>query len=456
MARLLLVDPDVESLGRFAPPLLGLNHLVFGARDLAEAEQVMGVEVVDVVLLSLRMGTGSGLEALERLKGWDPTVEVVIVTNADGPRVAIRAVRMGAFDILDRAAPDDSMVSMVESALRKRVVNRQVQQLQRRLSELTSAQAPVASEAMRQVQTLTRKAAASDVACLVTGESGAGKELVARDIVGLGGRAEGPLITVDCGALPSSLAESELFGYEKGAFTGANARKLGRIEAADGGTVLLDEIGNLPLKLQPILLRVLELREVQRVGGTRPTRLDVRFIAMTNSDLPSLVRAGSFRADLYHRVNVFPIHVPPLRERTDDILPIAEHFLAEFNQKHRKETGPISEESRVRLMSYAWPGNVRELRNVVERAVILADGPIEPEHLLGMESPTGAPASHGPAISLHEAKEQAGREAALRLIGRVLKQTGGDKKEAARLLGVSLKTLYNHLKTAASDEASGS
>jgi DNA-binding NtrC family response regulator len=370
----------------------------------------------------------------------------------------MRAARLGASDVLSRLAPADSIGLAVTTALRQRSLSREVSYLRTQLGQLAPTPVETPSAVMQEVEHLARKAATSDVTVLLTGESGVGKEVLARRIVSLGSRSEAPFMTLDCGTLPESLVESELFGHEKGAFTGADARKAGRLEVADGGTVLMDEIGNLPLALQPRLLRVLETGEIQRLGGPRPVRVDVRFMAATNSDLGRMLAEGRFRQDLFHRLNVFPIHVPPLRDRVEDIPGFVARFLDEFNRKHGKSVADPSEAARVMLETYAWPGNVRELRNVIERAVILAEERIEPQHIgSGLLGETMPRADDGETlVPLKVAKERASRRAAERVVKKALQRTGGDKKQAARLLGVSLKTLYNQLEQMAGQEEAGS
>ena len=445
MNRILLADPDPAFVARLASPLLRLGHRLFGALDADEASEVFRGERLDVVLLSLRLRSAGGLELLEQLRKWEPGVEVILLTDVVGAQTAVRAVKLGAFDVLPRFTADEAIANCVSRAVQARSLSREVADLRSQLAELKPGRLATPSPAMLTARELAAKAALSDVTVLITGESGVGKELIAREVIERGARSREPVVTIDAGSLPENLIESELFGYEKGAFTGAAQRKTGRIELADGGTVLLDEIGNLPLAMQPRLLRVLENREFLRVGGNRPVRVDVRFIAATNADLRAMVAAGRFREDLYHRLNVFPIHVAPLRERHDDIVPLAHHFREELARKHRKTVTAFSADALALLARYAWPGNVRELRNVIERAVILAGDQIERSQLGGLASPPADLAASAELVPLKQAKEDAANRAATVMIERALQQSGGDKKRAARLLGISLKTLYNHL-----------
>jgi len=310
------------------------------------------------------------------------------------------------------------------------------------------------SEQMKRVFAEMRRVAPTDFTVLITGETGSGKEVVARAVHRMSPRASGPFVPVDCGSIPQSLVEGELFGHEKGSFTGADRCRPGKFEVASGGTLFLDEISNLPLDVQPNLLRALQDKQIWRIGGTRPLAADIRIITATNQNLAVLVRAGTFRRDLYHRLNEFGIVVPPLRERGGDIVPLATRFLELTNRELKKNVLGFSEAATQMLMSHRWPGNVRELRNVVRRAVLLADSRVEPLHLALLDSP-----SDGGGLRLSELVERFDgsvpfkemvRRAVVgverQILVQVLTQTGGNKAEAARLLRIDYKTIHKKVR----------
>jgi len=310
------------------------------------------------------------------------------------------------------------------------------------------------SEPMQQVFAEMQRVAPTDFTVLITGETGAGKEVVARAIHRMSPRASGPFVPVDGGSIPQSLVEGELFGHEKGSFTGADRCRPGKFEVASGGTLFLDEISSLPLDVQPKLLRALQDKQIWRIGGVRPLAADIRIIAATNHDLASLVRAGAFRRDLYHRLNEFSIVVPPLRERCDDIGPLATQFLELTNRELKKNVLGFSEAATQMLLGYRWPGNVRELRNAVRRAVLLADSHVEPLHLALLDPPPGAGAlgpgelaeSFDGSVPLKEVVRRAVIRVERQILVQVLMQTSGNKAEAARLLQIDYKTIHKKVR----------
>ncbi|NIA16502.1 MAG: response regulator [Nitrospiraceae bacterium] len=382
------------------------------------------------MLLDVRMPGMNGIEVLKEVKKRRPELPVVLLTAFIDVRDAVSAIKLGAIDYLEKPVDLDEVVAAIDDALGHggRAVAAP--------EGLTLPEDVVAeSTAMRGVFELAGRAAGADVAVLVLGESGVGKEVVADFIHANSLRAAKPLVRVDCAALPKDLIESELFGHEKGAFTGAEGQRIGRFELARGGTVFLDEIGELPLDLQPKFLRVLEAGTFQRVGGNKEIKVDVRVLAATNRDLEKEVEAGTFREDLFYRLNVFPLVVPPLRERMDDVLPLAERFV----KKHRKRLAPAAERL---LMSYDWPGNVRELRNALERAVIMANGSLILPTDLPAQVQGGSPTAQPRRVlvgSMQEIERQAILEA--------LEKTNGNKTKAAQLLQISRRNLIYKLRS---------
>jgi two-component system response regulator FlrC len=427
----LIVDDDA-SLRRLALDVLAdTGHELLEASDGARALKLLRERPVDVVVSDLRMPELDGLQLLAATRKLpDPPVVVLLTAFGSVPQ-AVEAMRLGAFDFMEKPLPSPATLRRtVERALRER----------RAEGPVAAGAEPdlglVAGPSLAPVLALVRAVAPRDTTVLVTGESGTGKELVARAIHGLSRRSAGPFVAVNSAAIPENLVESELFGHEKGAFTGAVAARPGVFEAAAGGTVFLDEVGELPAAAQAKLLRVLQERTVTRLGATRTLDVDFRLIAATHRDLEALVRQGRFREDLYYRIAVLPLALPPLRDRPEDLRPLVERFLRELEPRRAVEVSAAAWE---RLRRHRWPGNVRELRNTVERALVLADGPVlEPQHLQ-LDTPTSvAPADGGGAPTLREMERRAILEA--------LEATGGNRKAAAERLGISLRTLQYRLK----------
>jgi DNA-binding NtrC family response regulator len=449
--RLLSVDDDpmqgrlITAIFRDVPGVsVSLVH------DGAEALQVIAADPPDVVLLDLGLPGMSGLEVLQRMKATSPGIPVIVLTGFADVRTAVQAIQLGAYQFLTKPVNTDELAVIVQRALERSELLAEIETLRRKVGGDSALGALVGgSLAMQNVVRRIRQVAPSNFTVLVQGETGVGKELVARAIHEESTRAGKPLVAIDCGAIPENLLESELFGHEKGAFSGADRRKEGLFVLADGGTLFLDEIGNLPLGIQAKLLRVLQERKVLSVGSTAPRNLDLRFVAATNVPLDVAVREGRFRQDLYYRLTEFTIVVPPLRERGEDILLLARRFREEASVELRRAVGSISEEAGHLLKSYAWPGNVRELRNVIRQAVLVApDFVIEEEQVRGMLGEGGAGESVGlpPAPagerSLKEIADVAIAEAEKRAIAEAVKKTSGNKSQAARLLHVDYKTLH--------------
>jgi DNA-binding NtrC family response regulator len=442
-AHILVVDDEVNIRNALVTILEKKGHQVCGAGTGEDALRCLTETPTDVVITDLRMPGIGGMEFLRRLKDKWPDTEVVVMTAFGSIDTAVEAMRLGGYDYLTKPIDRERFIMVVEKALERHGLAFENKRLRDRLETRTRFDQLVGeSQAMQRVYGLVEMVAGSDVTVLLTGESGTGKELVARAIHHKSPRADGPFISLNCGALPENLIESELFGYEKGAFTGAISTKVGRFELADGGTLLLDEIGELSLKSQVDFLRVLEMKEFRRLGGTKLIKVDTRIIAATNRNLGEAVKQGDFREDLFYRLNVVPIKLPPLRERGDDIPLLVETFLPEFCAQHQRAPKEVSREAMRLLRLYAWPGNIRQLRNLMERLVVtVKDATIHPAHL-----PEEIQASKEDVrtmmITLGTSIQQIERQ----VIERTLKEVTNHRENAAKLLGISLRTLQYKIK----------
>ncbi len=420
------------------------GHRVLLASDGVAARQTAERENPDVVVSDVKLPGLDGLELLQALKAGGSDRPVILITAYGSIDEAVEAMKLGARDFLTKPldyAKLRATLAAVGAELERRG---QVHRLESALAKGAGLAALVGrSQRMREVFKLIEAVAASDASVIVTGESGTGKELVARAIHDLGGRASGPFVAVNVAAIPEGLAESELFGHEKGAFSGAVAARPGCFELADAGTLFLDEVTEMPAALQTKLLRVLEGGRLRRVGGTRELGFDVRVITATNRDPAQAVELGVLRRDLFYRLNVFTVPLPPLREREGDVLLLAQHFVLQFNAKHGARVEGLGPETERTMRGYGWPGNVRELRNVIERAVILArTGWIETNHLPPFLLGAGIEAGDGIVIPAGATAAEAERL----LILETLKRVGNNKAEAARQLGMDVKTIRNKLK----------
>jgi len=448
-----LVVDDEEGVRASVRAILEETCDVLEAGNGAQALEVMKTHEIDLVMLDQRMPGEAGIDVLPRIKAADPSTIVVIATAVRELRTAVEALKRGAYDYLTKPFDVDDILMLAQRAIDKRALEREVVGLRSALSGSPSDGSGMAGafegmvgrhpEMVRIYQLITQ-IATTPTTVLITGESGTGKELVARAIHAHSGRRGQPFVAINVAAIPDTLIESELFGHEKGAFTGAHARKLGRFELAHGGTVFLDEIGTLRLDLQAKLLRALQEREIERLGGVRPVPVDVRILAATNVNLRSAVRAREFREDLYYRLNVVPIHVPPLRERREDIPALVDYFVRKLARECNREVRGVSAGALDVLTRYDWPGNVRELENVLHRAVVLARSPVI--HLqdvpLDVAMPeTGSRLGEDVGPPLREAMEQFERQYILR----VLEGAGWNVSRAARLLGVHRNTILTKL-----------
>lgn len=398
-------------------------------------------EKPDYILLDLRLPEEDGLKVLEYIKKLNYKIPVIVVTAYGTIESAVSAIKKGAYDYLTKPFDPEELVIIIER-IRK---DKEKEEREKAFRELTLKEIEIvgtSSEFLKALN-LAKKIAKEDTTVLLIGESGTGKEVFARMIHKESRRREGPFITVNCAAIPGELLENELFGSEKGAFTGAYKTKLGKFELADGGTLFLDEIAELPLELQSKLLRAIEYKEIERLGGVRAIKVDTRIIAATNRDIKKMVQEGSFREDLYYRIAVFPIYLPPLRDRKEDILVLAESFLKKLERKLGKKLG-LSEEAKKMLLGYDYPGNVRELENILERASIIAENEILPEHLLITEFEKRESESF--PEGLREYMERKIEEIEKEVYIKALLISKGNISEASKLLGVSRKTFYEKMK----------
>jgi two-component system response regulator AtoC len=404
----------------------------------------------DLVLMDVRLPGMSGLEAVVEIQKLDHRTPIIVMTAHGTRDSALDAVRRGAYDYFTKPFSLDEMEIVVRRALERRRLQTELERLSEQLaSGRRRGRLLGSSRAMEEVFTLIDRVGPTDSTVLILGESGTGKELIAEAIHELSTRQGKPFVKLNCAAIPETLLESELFGHEKGAFTGALARKPGKFEQADGGTLLLDEIGDMPLSTQAKILRALQERELQRVGGTQTITVDVRILASTNKDLEKAVREGTFRDDLYFRLNVVTINVPPLRERRDEIPELADHFLAEGNSRLHRSIQRLAPDTLAALMEYGWPGNVRELRNVIERAAVVNDGDVLqvsslPVALRPSESPVGSTARWEALANLTLDEKVAQLERAF--VVDALARAGGVQAAAARLLGVTERSVWHLVK----------
>ena len=443
MLTILVADDDATHREVLRTLLEEWGYAVREAVDGEHAVALCRKQPFDLVLMDVRMPKKSGLEALKEIKVHNPAVPVLIMTAFSEVAAAVEAIKSGAYDYLTKPLDFEKLKVVLRNVFAHVGLIRENATLSRSLAA-TEAQTGMVgrSESMRARWEMVRTIAPTDATVLITGESGTGKELVAKAVHAASRRARGPFVAVNCAALTESLLASELFGHEKGAFTGADKKHEGHFLKADGGTIFLDEIGEMPLSMQVKLLRVIQEREVLSVGGNKAVPVDVRIIAATNRDLAKEVAAGTFRQDLYYRLNVVTLALPPLRERADDIPLLAQHFMARFADKNNKNIKGFTPGAMDRLVRYAWPGNVRELENVIERASILLLG----EHISERELPERFAASQGDALTDALTTDCPTLEDVERaVILKTLKRFGGNKTEAAKALGITRKTLHAKL-----------
>ncbi len=448
----LVVDDDRANLDSVARIFQheGLATLI--ASDGEEGLKLLRRPEVGVLVTDLMMPGLDGQELLRTARSMRPDVEVVLMTAYGTVEAAVSAMKDGAYDFITKPLKRHALVKTVQRAMEHRALMAENEALKAQLADLGAPGGRTLigqSPAFRALMETLRQAAAAHATVLLVGESGTGKELAARALHELSPRASGPFVAVNCGAIPETLLEAELFGVEKGAFTGALARREGRFERAHGGTLFLDEVGELSLSAQVKLLRVLQEGEIERLGGSGPITVDVRVVSATRRELPREVAEGRFREDLYYRLNVVEVRIPPLASRREDVPLLADHFLRRFAAKNAKPLRGLSAEALQALEDYAWPGNVRELEHAVERAVVLARGEVLEVGDFPESVRTGPRGAAGQVvIPIGTPMEEVER----RLIHETLRHTGGDKTMAARLLGIAARTIYRKLERERGDE----
>ncbi len=441
-------EPSLQELMSIELPRMG--HEVTVCPDGLTAAAALERNTYDCVLVDLDMPGMNGIEVLTLAKEQSPDTEAVVLTGKSTMDSAIAALRQGAFDYLEKPCKLIELQSLLKRVIDKRELTNKYRAIKLQLERVEGKSKMVGQGgAMAKVRDLLSKVAPTNSTVLILGETGTGKELAARAVHDQSARAERPYVAINCGALPENLIESELFGHRKGAFTGADEHRTGLFEVADGGTIFLDEIGELPKSMQAKLLRVLESGDIRRVGDNEAFKVDVRVVCATHRNLTEMVEEGEFREDLMYRINTFEVHLPPLRDRLDDIAPLANHLFRRFRSDARPDENMFTDEAIATLQSHTWPGNVRELSNVVEHATILcSSGKIAPEHLpqrFGART-ANLRLNTGP-LTLREIELQAIHEA--------LERNDGNKPTAAEELGVSVKTLYNKLNQAAALRKTG-
>jgi DNA-binding NtrC family response regulator len=449
MPNALIVDDDRSSLHALAALVEKEGFHTTTAENLEKARVAVMEQKPDVVLADLILPDGRGTDLLTELEA-DPQVEVILVTGNATLETAVEALRRGAYDYLTKPVDVPRLKTLLAGLTRTRELKREVSSLRQELRKLGRFGDLVGtSQPMQEVYDLIDRVAPTDASVLVVGESGTGKELVAQTLHRLSRRKQAPMLPINCGAISPNLIESELFGHERGSFTGANRQHKGYFERVSGGTLFLDEITEMPTELQVKLLRVLETGKILRVGGVDQVAVDVRVVAATNRVPEEAVAEGKLREDLFYRLNVFPIELPSLRRRGDDVVLLARHFLEQLNEQN-DEGKRLTEEALEKLRRYPWPGNVRELQNTLQRGYILADEEITPDNLpVTADSGTVAGVGGGPYLHLKVGSSIA--EAERRLLLATLDHCDGDKREAAGILGISLKTLYNRLNSYAGE-----
>jgi DNA-binding NtrC family response regulator len=435
-ASLLIVDDETvvrDSLGKWFEEE---GYAVETASSAREALRKLPQEHWDLALVDIKMPGMDGLELQRKIHEADPETIIIIMTGYASVETAVQALKDGAHDYITKPFDPDDLAHTIQKALEHRQIKKENVRLRESLEEVQAVDLVGQSPGMRKVLEMIHTVAPADTTVLITGESGTGKELVARAIHNLSPRRFMPLVVIHCGALTETLLESELFGHEKGAFTGAQYRKKGKFEVAEGGTVFLDEISDISLKTQTDLLRVLQEKEITRVGGTQPLQVDFRAVAATNKNLEALVKEGTFRPDLYYRLNVFEIRVPPLRERKEDIPLLAEHFLRKYARAMNKRFTGVSKSALDLMMHYDWPGNVRELENAIERALVIGREPEIQAADFPLQFAQASPASGG--LTLEDVERMH--------ILKVLEDCGWNQSMAARILRIDRVTLYNKIK----------
>ncbi len=449
MEHILIVDDEPSMLEFLEYMLTKDGYRVSAAQEGARADRMLREQAFDLVISDLRMPDVDGLELLRRARGQDPEMPFIFITAFATSDTAIEALKLGAYDYVTKPFQVEELKNLVRNALQASSLKRKVRLLESEREQ--GDQLVGVSPPMLEIYKLIGTIAATDSTVLISGESGTGKELVARAVHQASPRRDGPFVSVNCGAFAETLLESELFGYMKGAFTGATANKKGLFETADKGTLLLDEIGEMSPAMQVKLLRALQERKIRRVGGTEEIPVDVRLIAATNRNLEDEIQAGNFREDLFYRLAVIPMHIPPLRDRPSDIVSLVQHFIRLYNSKQGRRIEGITEEGLACLESYSWPGNVRELENVIERAIALEPGDyIQKDRLPGNIRGDRAREPGDGSLPRFDAEtglelEDYLNEVEAKLLTRALDLSGGNQKKAAEILNLTYRSFRHRL-----------
>ncbi|MDA8125141.1 MAG: sigma-54 dependent transcriptional regulator [Deltaproteobacteria bacterium] len=443
-ARILVVDDDLSMRVVLEAMLKKEGYAVSTAADGMAALKILAAENIAVVATDLKMPRLDGMGLLERIMRDDPSLPVILLTAYGTVATAVDALKKGAFDYITKPFERDELKAVILKAVKTRMMSEK--EIEAEPGEADPYRIVGTSRPLAEIQEIIRKVSPTTTAVLITGETGTGKELIARAIHRQSTRSDQPFIKINCAAIAENLVESELFGYEKGAFTGAVTAKPGRFELAHKGTLFLDEVGEIPREMQAKLLQAIQDQSFERVGGLKTLSVDVRLIAATNRNLLQRVEEGKFREDLYYRLNVFPIHIPPLRDRTEDILPLTGHFIEKYNRKLERSVEGIDAEVQERLVAYPWPGNIRELEHLVERLVLLAEGPlltmqfVPPE--IALSTPEPASSAEGQTETPgHDVLKSHMEEMERQIIARCLEECGGNVTRAAERLGLSRKGL---------------
>lgn len=439
----ILIIDDEEELRKLLIRLLKLEkYRVWDAADGRTGMKIVDEEDIEVVLCDVMLGDVNGIDLIPKIKAAHPLVEVIMITAYGSIEDGVRAIKEGAFDYITKGDEDNQIIPVIERALHKVQMASQIKRLENQLNEKYGFENLLGkSRVLKAAVDMARKVAETDAAVLLVGETGTGKEIFAQAIHYSGTRKQNPFVVVNCSAFAKTLQESEMFGYKAGAFTGATKNKKGLFEEADEGTLFLDEIGEMNIDLQAKLLRALETKSFIKAGDTRPTEVDVRIIAATNRNLEEEIQRGRFREDLYYRIGVMKIEIPPLRERKEDIPDLADHFIHYYSQKMNRAVSGVTDEFIKKLQNYHFPGNIRELRNIIERAVILSSGKVLKANHLPQEVTLAGklpePASPTASYTLAEMEKQH--------IRRILEMCEGNKTRAAEMLGIGTATLYRKI-----------
>ncbi len=468
----LIIDDEAEMCDMLSHILNQAGFTTYTAHDGNTGLEVFNKESPNVVILDLRMTGMNGMDVLKQIKHTSSETPVIIISASEEIQSAVEAIKHGAYNYFNKPFNNEEVVLTVEKALEERAMRQEIRMLKTQLNFAMPLYEQMGNSAeIAKVNESVGCVAPTNFTVVLYGETGSGKELIARSIHNLSPRCDKPFVVVDCGSIPETLIESELFGFEKGAFTGADQKKVGQFEIASGGTLFLDEIGNLPKSMQGKLLRVLQERRIRRLGSNKEVDIDVRVVVAGNERLEYLVESGHFRMDLYQRLNEFCIEIPPLRQRKDDIVFLCKRFLDITNKELNKNIRGITKDALEILLTYNWPGNVRELKNVIRRAVLLADNVIEPKHLLikvQEQKQQASPASeqiasaanreadhtgsldldinNGKDLSLRDMVAKCVEHTEKKLITAVLKRTGGNKSKAAKILKIDYKTMHYKVK----------